>query len=502
MGEEVTVVARMASTAKNGRAGFRGGARACLVAISVAALAGCSTVGVNDPLISSSGSPTLTAGPAPAPVDPEHERIVASYGGLYDDPAAAQAVARAVGRLVAASDDPSQSYRITILNSPAINAFALPSGNLYVTRGLIALADDTSEMAAVIAHEMAHVTARHAIARARRAEAASEVNRVVANVMQDQDQQRLALATTQLSLARFSQVQELEADAIGVRTLARAGFDPFAASRFLTSMARYADYKAMRGTTSRNPDFLSSHPSTPERISFAVRSAREIGAPGIGEQEKDQYLTGLDGMVYGDDPSEGFVRGRSFLHKGLGIQFTVPQGYTLENTTKAVLATDASGTAMRFDGVSVPVQTSLTEYISSGWVNGLQPETIRESMLGDLPIATATARTEGWVFQIGLIRKGKTAFRFIFAAQDASASLDTVLTETMGSFRKLSPEESARLRPLHLRVIRVKPGDTVERLAEQMSGVERKVELFRVLNGLAPSEAPDVGKLVKIVSES
>jgi len=503
MGEEVTVVARMTRTAASGRTGFRGGARACLVAIGVAALAGCSTVGINDPLISQSGSgSTLTTGPATAPADPEHERIVASYGGLYDDPAAAQAVARAVGRLVAASDDPSQSYRITILNSPAINAFALPSGNLYVTRGLIALADDTSEMAAVIAHEMAHVTARHAIARARRAEAASEVNRVVANVMQDQDQQRLALATTQLSLARFSQVQELEADAIGVRTLARAGFDPFAASRFLSSMARYAEYKTMRGTTSRNPDFLSSHPSTPERISFAVRAAREIGAPGIGEQEKDQYLTGLDGMVYGDDPSEGFVRGRSFLHKGLGIQFTVPQGYSLENTTKAVLATDATGTAMRFDGVSVPVQTSLSEYIASGWVNGLQPETVRESTLGDLPIATATARTEGWVFQIGLIRKGKTAFRFIFAAQDSSASLETALSETMNSFRKLTPEESARLRPLHLRVIRVKPGDTVEKLADQMSGVERKIELFRVLNGLGSGDAPEVGKLVKIVSES
>ena len=496
------VVAVMASTATGRRGGFRAGARASLVALVVAASAGCSTIGINDPLISSPSTPSLTTGPATAPTDPEHERIVAGYGGLYDDPAAAQAVARAVGRLVAASDDPSQSYRITILNSPAINAFALPSGNLYVTRGLIALADDTSEVAAVIAHEMAHVTARHAIARARRAEAASEVNRVVANVMQDQDQQRLALATTQLSLARFSQVQELEADGIGVRTLARAGFDPFAASRFLTSMARYADYKAMRGGNSRNPDFLSSHPSTPERISFAVRSAREIGAPGIGEQEKDQYLTGLDGMVFGDDPSEGFVRGRSFLHKGLGIQFSVPAGYSLENTTKAVLATDASGTAMRFDGVAVPPQVSLTDYLASGWVNGLQSESIRESVLGDLPIATATAKTDGWSFQIGLIRKGKTAFRFIFAAQDSAVALDSVLSETMNSFRKLSPEESARLRPLHLRVIRVKPGDTAEKLAEQMSGVERKLELFKVLNGLGASDAPEVGRLVKIVSES
>ncbi len=501
MGATVTVVEATTSATKRWRP--RGLGSVAAVLLVVGTMAGCSSVGgIGDPLISNAPGPALTSGPITAPTDPEHDRIVASYGGVYDDPAAAQAVARAVGRLVAASDDPSQSYRITILNSPAINAFALPSGNLYVTRGLIALADDTSEVAAVIAHEMAHVTARHAIARARRAEAASEVNRVVANVMQDHDQQRLALASTQLSLARFSQVQELEADAIGVRTLARAGFDPFAASRFLSSMARYADYKAMRGGASRNPDFLSSHPSTPERISFAVRSAREIGAPGIGEQEKDQYLTGLDGMVFGDDPSEGFVRGRSFLHKWLGIQLTVPAGYSLENTTKAVLATDASGTAMRFDGVSVPTPVSLRDYLESGWVNGLLPETIRETTIGEFPAATATAKTDGWVFQIGLIRKGKTSFRFIFAAQDAAVPLEAALSETMGSFRKLTPEESARLRPLHLRMVRVKPGDSIERLAEQMGGVERKLDLFRILNGLGPNDAPEPGRLVKVVSES
>ncbi len=477
----------------------RFGAMALVVASM--SVAGCSSVGTVDPMVSQAGSTSsaVLAGAASAGADPEHERIVASYGGVYDDPAAARAVARAVGRIVAASDDPSQSYRITILNSPVVNAFALPSGNLYVSRGLIGLADDTSEMAAVIAHEMAHVTARHAIARARRAEVASEVTKM-ANVMQDQGAQRLALTSTQLSLARFSQVQELEADAIGVRTLARAGFDPFAASRFLTSMARYAEFRASRGN-GKNLDFLSSHPSTPERISFAVRAAREIGAPGIGQQEREQYLQGLDGMVFGDDPSEGYVRGRSFLHKGLGIQFTVPTGYTLENTTKAVLATDASGMAMRFDGVALPADTSLTTYLGSGWINGLIPDSIHTTTIGDLPAATAAAKADGWTFQIGVVRKNKTVFRFIFAAQEQGEVIDDALAETMRSFRRLTPEESTRLRPLRLKIVRVKPGDTVDRLAEQMSGIERKADLFRVLNGLSSGEAPEPGRLVKLVTD-
>lgn len=493
---------RAIGTTERRGAGRRRSFVAVLVATAMLGLAGCSTIGVGDPMVSQASAPAtsvLSAAQNPA-ADPEHDRIVASYGGVYDDPAAAQAVARAVGRVVAASDDPSQSYRITILNSPAVNAFALPSGNLYVTRGLIALADDTSEVAAVIAHEMAHVTARHAVARARRAEVAAEVTKM-ANVMQDQGAQRLALASTQLSLARFSQVQELEADAIGVRTLARAGFDPFAASRFLSAMARFADYRTAARVGSKNPDFLSSHPSTPERISFAVRAAREIGAPGIGEQEREQYLRGLDGMVFGDDPSEGFVRGRSFLHKGLGIQFTVPPGYTLENTTKAVLATDASGMAMRFDGVSLPPDTPLTTYLASGWINGLLADSIRTTTIGDLAAATATAKADGWTFQIGVVRKARTVFRFIFAAQDDGPVLQTALADTMATFRRLTPEESTRLRPLRLHIVRVKPGDTVASLAEQMAGTERRVELFRILNGLGPDDVPEPGRLVKILGD-
>ena len=180
-------------------------------------LAGCNAVvGTTDSMIDTGpavATANAAAGINPPAQDPEHSRIVATYGGLYDDPNAARAVARAVGRLVAASDDPSQSYRITILNSPVVNAFALPSGNLYVTRGLLALANDTSEVAAVVAHEMAHVTARHAVARARRQEAAQVVNRVVSNVSQESDA-RLALTATQMSLARFSQVQELEAQIV------------------------------------------------------------------------------------------------------------------------------------------------------------------------------------------------------------------------------------------------------------------------------------------------
>ena len=452
-------------------------------------------------------STPVTADPAAAPPADvtlgarEHPRLVMASGGVDSDPKAERAVARVVGRLVAASDDPSRTYRITILNSPAINAFALPGGYLYVTRGLLALADDASELAAVLAHEMAHVTANHAIARQRRAEAAAVVNRVAATVVGDPTVARETMATTQMSLARFSQTQELEADQIGVKTLARAGFDPFAAARFLEAMSRFASLKD--AAAGDKPDFLSSHPATPERVALAVRAARQVGGTDIGERDRDAYLASLDGMLYGDDPREGFARGRAFLHRELGIAFTVPNGFFLENTSKAVLASDGGKIAMRFDGVEVPEAMSLPDYLASGWVKGLIPDSVRSLEVNGAPAATASAISEGWSFRIAVVRAGSRVYRFIFATASPTGSFETGFMETVKSFRRLTPAQIADLKPLRVRIVRVGAGDTIEALAGRMVGIDAALRrpLFMVMNAVKTNDDLKPGMAVKIVAE-
>lgn len=452
-------------------------------------------------------STPVTADPAAAPPADvslgarEHPRLVMAYGGVYSDPKAERAVARVVGRLVAASDDPSRTYRITILNSPAINAFALPGGYLYVTRGLLALADDASEVAAVLAHEMAHVTASHAIARQRRAEAAAVVNRVAATVVGDPTVARETMATTQLSLARFSQAQELEADQIGVRTLARAGFDPFAAARFLEAMARFASLKDV--AAGDKPDFLSSHPATPERVALAVRAARQYSGVDSGERDRDAYLASLDGMLYGDDPREGFARGRAFLHRELGIAFTVPNGFFLENTSKAVLASDGGKIAMRFDGVEVPEAMALPDYLASGWVKGLIPDSVRSLEVNGAPAATASAISEGWSFRIAVVRAGTRVYRFIFATASPTGAFEAGFMETVKSFRRLTPAQIADLKPLRVRIVRVAQGDTIDSLAGRMNGIDAALRkpLFSVMNAVRSDADLKPGMVVKIVAE-
>src|ERR1041384_4508264 len=161
--------------------------------------------------------------------------MLATYGGEYSDAKLERMVAKVVGSLTLGTDNPTQTYRITILNSPNVNAFALPGGYLYVTRGLLALANDSAELAAVIAHEMGHVTANHGLARQRKEAEEVLATKVVTDVLGESEVAKVALIRGKLRLAQFSRNQELEADAIGIRSIGRAGYDPYAASRFLQS---------------------------------------------------------------------------------------------------------------------------------------------------------------------------------------------------------------------------------------------------------------------------
>ncbi|OAP38949.1 metalloprotease [Sinorhizobium glycinis] len=432
----------------------------------------------------------------------EHPRIVASYGGEYKDARTERLVARITGALTAVSENPQQSYRITILNSPAINAFALPGGYLYVTRGLLALANDASEVAAVLSHEMAHVTANHGIQRQQREEAEVIASRVVSEVLSSNLAGKQALARGKLRLAAFSRNQELQADVIGVRMLGEAGYDAYAAARFLDSMAAFSRFSAVDPEADQSLDFLSSHPNAPQRVELARRHARAFGPEGTsGDRGRDYYLAGIDGLLYGDSPEEGYVRGQTFLHGQLGIRFDVPQGFQIDNKAEAVLATGPGEVAIRFDGIADTARRNLTDYIASGWVTGLQPDTIRPIAINGLEAATARASADRWDFDVTVIRIGDRIYRFLTAVPKGSTALEATASQLRSSFRRMSPNEVQSLRPLRVRVVTVRPGDTISTLAARMMGTDRKLDLFRLINAMQVTSTVRPGDKVKIISE-
>lgn len=428
----------------------------------------------------------------------ENARILASYGGIYHNPKMHALITKMVARLVAASEKPNLKYDVTLLNSPAINAFALPNGHLYVSRGLIALANDEAELASVIAHEMGHVIAHHAQIRAEQARQAALVDQVMTQVVQDPQATALALAKSKLALASFSRAQEFEADAIGVGISARAGFDPYGASRFLTDMQRNAELKS-DGDTDYAPDFLSNHPSTPARVKNALANARQFSAPGTGERDRKAYLADLNGMIYGADLNEGFVRGRRFLQSKLGFTFLAPPGFTLDNTAQAVLGLKTgAGEAMRLDVVSVPAKQSLSAYLQSGWMENVNPASVEDISINGFPAATATAKGEHWSYRLYAVRFGSDVYRFIFAAKTMTPVIDRSFRQSVASFRRMSLKENRQVHPLRIKVVTVGRQDNVAKFARRMA-VDHAIKRFRVLNGLGPHDRLKPGELVKIV---
>jgi predicted Zn-dependent protease len=483
---------------KNAAPGSASKTRGAALALALL-LAGCSNTPDNQKI--SLALPQETPqGDRLSATEREHMRILASYGGIYENARLQAEIEKTVDRLVAASERPDLKYKVTMLNAPAINAFALPNGQLYITRGLVALANDKAELASVLAHEMGHVIARHAAIREEQAKQAAMISHVVNDVLSDPQTGALALAKSKLTLASFSRAQEFEADGIGVGISARAGFDPFGASRFLTDMQRNADIKAAGGNADpRALDFLSSHPATPERVQNALANARQFSGPGNGERDRAEYLASLDGVIYGEDPSEGFARGRKFEHPKLGFTFMAPPGFSLDNTAQAVLGLkDGGGEALRLDVVSVPAEQPLPDYLKSGWMENVDASSVEETTINGFPAATATATGEQWAFRLFALRYGSDVYRFIFAAKNKTELVDRAFRDSVATFRRMSLKESEQVHPLRLKIVTVGANDSAEKLAHRMA-TDHQLERFRVLNGLSATDRLKPGEKVKIV---
>jgi predicted Zn-dependent protease len=473
---------------------------ACLAALALVACANFETP---------RAKPVASAVPAAAPrttggrANAERTKLVALYGGEFHAPAVERLLNETLARLAPASETPQDPYKVTILNSPIVNAFALPSGDIFVTRGLLALANDTSEVAAVMAHEIAHVTARHAAQRAELEKTAALFARVSTDVLAKPQEGQEVEAKARLSLAHFSRQQEFEADQIGIKVIAKAGYDPYGAARFLASLGRSTALRAslLGESSGGKPDMMSTHPSTPERVAQAIQEARQIGAPGVGETGRDAWLTAIDGMAFGDDPREGLVRGPRFVHPRLGFAFTAPDGFVLENSAEALIGVgDGGAQALRLDSVQAS-GAALDAYIASGWIDGVQTSSIENTTIDGLPAAIASAQGEEWNFRLAAVKLGPDVYRIIFAAHTLSPAVDERFRAAIASFRRITPDEAAAAHPMRISIVTAHDGDTAESLSRQMAIADRPLEHFLLLNGLEDGAVLKPGTRYKVVVE-
>ena len=438
-----------------------------------------------------------------------HAKVMAEFGGPYDDPELTRYI-DSLGQLLARSSDrPNLQYTFTVLDTPVVNAFATPGGYVYITRGLLALANTEAEVAGVLAHEIGHVAARHAAERQGQAVLAS-IPAIFAGILTGSDAVAgMVGAGGTAYLQSYSRDQEYQADLLGVRYLSRTNYDPYGMASFLSQLEANDHLDAVLAGKPEMADqysMMSTHPRTADRIQRAIQ---EAGGTQVSNPltERDLYLSKVDGLLYGDNPEEGFIRDRRFLHPTLRFAFEVPPGFHMINSSDAVIAQRRDGATILFSAASQQSSSGMLTYLTDEWAPRLRLTDAETIDINGMEAATGSDRldTDSGIRDIRLVAVRHPSghiYRFIFLTKpELTAGLARELQLATYSFRSLSAEEAARLQPQRIRVVTVRSGDTVGTVARRMALTDHQEERFRVLNGLEPGEQLVAGQRVKIIVE-
>ena len=436
----------------------------------------------------------------------QHPQVVEQFGGALSGPLADYVAG--VGRRVSPQTNLSRDYRVTVLNSPVRNAFAVPGGYVYVTRELLALMNSEDELAFVLGHEMGHVAARHGQKRQTRS-TITGIGAAIAQVLTGSNVVgQVAGQVGQGLLLGYSRGQENESDSLGVRYIAAAGYDPYAAPRMLSAMgaAESLDAQVAGRQQAQTPSWSRTHPLSAERVRKTRTLAAQQRPSGIpSAQSRDRFLAAIDGMTYGDDPRQGIVDGRQFRHPGLRFRFTAPQGYTIENGTSAVTIAGTGGQAQFGTG---RLTGSLDSYVGQVFrslsSNGGQlslPAT-QTTTINGMPVSYATVRATASNRQVDVTVTGyrwdaDTAYHFVTIVP-AGAGVGP-FRETLNSLAPLSASEAAAVRRRVVDVVTVQRGDTARSLASRMAFTDNQLDRFLVLNGLDANATLQPGTKVKLI---
>ncbi|VAW14640.1 Putative Zn-dependent protease PA5047 [hydrothermal vent metagenome] len=431
----------------------------------------------------------------------QHPRMLVNFGGAYNDPALDAYIGELTAKLANRAGTPDVR-KVTVLNTPGVNAFALPGGYIYVTRGLLALANDEAELAMVIAHEIGHVAARHPAKRIARLASAEILDNPIGRFFSLDQARMIDTLGSEGYVALYSRRQEFEADSLGIRLAAKAGYLPEASTSFLRSMGRDQARRiaGLAGKkTKAQGDYMSAHPPTPARLTEAEKVVASL--PASGERRREDYLSRIDGLVYGDARENGVVRGREFLQPVLGFAFKVPPGFAIHNRPNAIVALGPNRAVILFDGALVDNTKPITDYLTQDWADKIALTGVRPIRIRGLEAATGYASLGNREVRLVAIRQdGERIYRFIIMdGAGTLAKLEGEYLKFVNSFRQLGATEARSVQPLRIRVQTVRPGDTAESLGARMPISKRKSERFRVLNGLRRGEQPRVGQRVKLV---
>lgn len=441
----------------------------------------------------------------------ENDVAVRKQYGVYANPRL-QAYVQQVGeRLAATSHRPQLKYSFTVLDSPDVNAFALPGGYIYITRGIMAHLNSEAELAAVLGHEIGHVTARHAVRQYSAAMAANvgfTLGSILVPELGSRAGQSLLNTLGGALLSGYGRDHELEADRLGSEYLARSDYEPKAMIEVIALLKNQEVFeKALAAKEGRAPrvyhGVFASHPSADERLQQVVGEAEKHRRVTNGRVERTAYLKLLDGLAWGDSEAQGIRRGASFYHKGLDFAVQFPEGWRVDNKPERLLATSPGQDAL------IEMQTT-----SKGNVRTPQEYLVVGMKLRDLH-ATQALKVNGLPAYAGKTRMQTPfgqrdthvavvflhaqAFRFFGVARTEDNAIKRAFLDTAQSLHALRPAERALARGQRITLMTAHASDNFAKLARRAPLKNQPEAILRLINGKYPQGEPTPGELVKTI---
>jgi predicted Zn-dependent protease len=435
-------------------------------------------------------------------------QIIAEFG-LYEDKALQEFITDKGKQMAAISHRPNLEYNFRVVDSDILNAFAVPGGYVYFTRGIMAHFNNEAEFAGVLGHEIGHIAARHTVQQQRN-QILGQVGLIAGVVLAPNLAQLMEPASQGLGLLflKFGRDAERESDKLGVEYSSKIGYDASEMAEFFHTLER----QSAQSGQGEIPEFLSTHPSPKNRFTtvgkLAAQWKEKLGLSNP-QVNRNNYLKRIDGLIYGEDPRQGYVEGAVFYHPSLKFQFNVPQGWNYQNTPTQVQLASKDGKA--FLMLTASKGNSLHEAAGAFLQqNGLQAIDSKETTINGLKALAVLADQklqEGQQAQ-QQIRALSYFIQYagsIYLVLGASAKADFsnyagVFTASQQSFKELSDQEKINKKPERVQIKTVSSVTSLEQFLRENNVDAKRLEEHAILNGMQLGDKIESGTLIKIIA--
>jgi predicted Zn-dependent protease len=423
--------------------------------------------------------------------------------GQYEDADLARYVAALGKKLGTLSHQPNLDYSIKVLDSPVVNAFAVPGGYVYLTRGILAYLNDEAELAGVVAHEIGHIAARHSAQQYSRAQVA-QLGLGLGSMVSKTFRKYAGVAEFGVGMLflSFSRDDERQADALGVEYSSKAGYDSNHMANLFVSLERLNPGESQGGL----PGWFSTHPNPPDRIAAIKRDTQEWRAK-IQQTKfavnRDQYLRQIDGIVFGEDTRQGYVEGNIFYHPQLRFQFPVPGGWKVNNTPSQVQMVNQEQNAIILFSMA-PEKTpsaAADAFINESKAAVIKRERTQVNGMQAHRIISDVTTEQGIIRVLSyFIQKEKTVYVFLgYTGQARFDGYFSVLDQTMSRFKKLTDSDKINVKADRLALKRTTTQGSLRQALQKFGGPEVKLEALAIINGMKLDDALSGNTIIKVV---